>query len=53
MGTDSFSLLYAPPTSVSTADKMAPLRMFYVVFNGPFSGGMVSGGKFWLVGVYL
>ena len=53
MGTASFSLMYFTPTSVSTTNKMATLRMFYVVCNGPFSQGTVSGGKCWLVGVYL
>ena len=53
MGTASLSLMYVTPTSVFTANKMATLRMYYVVCNGPFSGGMVSGGKCWLVGVYL
>ena len=53
MGTDSLYLMYVIPTSASTTDTMDTLRMFYVVCNSPFSGGMVSGGKCWLVGVYL
>ena len=53
MGTDSYSLMYSIPTSESAADTTATLRIFYVVCNGPFSGGMVSGGKCWLVGFYL